>query len=159
MKKQLLLLLFMFNSLLLSENNYQKIVDESLEKIERDYLTLIEDNQFERASFFSSYSDALLKAKKEDKMILLEIVLDDCKFCEKMERFVLSKKSVQEEISKHFILAQINADRETLPLGLSEQMSPTFVFVSKDEVVKDMRFGYMDEENFLKLLVEESTKS
>ncbi len=188
MKKLILLLLFLFSSLLLAENDlselemaetiseaeYQKIIENGLSNIDTEYFTIDQNNsseeiedsltlvtvpaQEEKTSISSSYTDAVAKAKKEDKMILLEVVLDNCKFCKKMESEVLSKNNVQEAISSHFILVQINADKEPLPLGLSEQMSPMFVFVSKNENVQDMRFGYIDENDFLKLLVEQSNK-
>jgi len=188
MKKLILLLLFLFSSLLLAENDfselemadtiseseYQKIIEKSLSNIDTDYFSLpivedsskrVEENvivettaphQEKKSSIFLSYKEALAKAKEEDKIVLLEVVLDNCKFCEKMEKEVLSKENVQEAISKNFVFAQINADREPLPLNLSEQMSPMFVFISKIENVKDMRFGYINENDFLNLLVEKS---
>jgi thioredoxin-related protein len=159
----------------ISESEYQKIIENGLLAIDTEYFTIhaedsskrVEENvilettlphQENETSIFSSYDEAVAKAKEEDKMILLEVVLDNCKFCDKMDTLVLSKKSVQETISQNFILAQINADREPLPLGLSEQMSPMFVFISKNENVQDMRFGYINENDFLNLLVEQSNK-
>ena len=182
LQKLLLLLLIIVNSLLLaesdlseleiaetiSESEYQKIIENGLLAIDTEYSSKrVEENvilettlphQENETSIFSSYDEAVAKAKEEDKMILLEVVLDNCKFCDKMDTLVLSKKSVQETISQNFILAQINADREPLPLGLSEQMSPMFVFISKNENVQDMRFGYINENDFLNLLVEQSNK-
>ena len=189
MKKLLLVLLFIFNSLLLAENDlseleiaetiseseYQKIIENGLSEIDTEYFTIraedsskrVEENvtlettlphQEDETSIFSSYDEAVVKAKEEDKMILLEVVLDNCKFCDKMNRVVFSKKNVQEAVAQNFILAQINADKEPLPLGLSEQMSPMFVFISKSENIQDMRFGYINENDFLKLLVEQSNK-
>ena len=188
MKKLILLLLFLFSSLLLAENDlseleiaetiseaeYQKIIENGLSNIDTEYFSVSQDIssetvdknltlvtvpvQEDKTSIFSSYTDAVEKAKKEDKMILLEVVLDNCKFCEKMEEEVLSKKNIQDTIAQNFIFAQINADKEPLPLGLSEQMSPMFVFISKSENVQDLRFGYLNENDFLKLLVEESEK-
>ena len=160
----------------ISEAEYQKIVEKSLSNIDRDYFTLPikesslrEDepeivkrtppSKVKKTPLFMSYDEAVFKAKKEGKMILLEVVLDNCKFCEKMERLVLSKQNVQDAIiAQNFVFSQINADREPLPLNLSEQMSPMFVFISKSENVKDMRFGYIEENNFLKLLVEQGQK-
>ena len=157
----------------ISEAEYQKIIAKSLSNIDTEYFSVpIGDSstkveadvtvkrtpppQENKTPDFISYAEAVVKAKEENKMILLEVVLDNCKFCEKMERLVLSKKNVQDAIAKHFVFSQINADREPLPLNLSEQMSPMFVFISKSENVKDMRFGYIEEDDFLKLVVEQS---
>jgi len=101
---------------------------------------------------FVTYDEALKIAKEENKIILLDVVANNCAFCKKMEEEVLSKDNVQEAIKKDFVLAHVNEDREPLPLGLSPQMTPTFVFISKTETVEDMRFGFIDEEKFLILL-------
>jgi len=171
MKKLILLLLFLFSSLLLAENDlseleiaetipeseYQKIIENSLSSVDTNSFALpILDKEKDETPVYPSYSEALAKAKEEDKIVLLEVVLDNCKFCDKMGKEVLSKENVQEAISKKFVFAQINASREPLPLNLSEQMSPMFVFISKSENVKDMRFGYINENDFLNLLVEKS---
>jgi len=160
----------------ISEAEYQKIIADSLSEIDIEYFTVQEEGtskieekvtpfetvpihvQENKTPTLSSYDKAVVQAKQEGKMILLEVVLDNCKFCNKMETLVLSKNSVQEAIAKNFIFVQMNADRELLPLNLSEQMSPMFVFISKTENVKDMRFGYIEENDFLNLLVEESKK-
>ncbi|RUM67738.1 MAG: hypothetical protein DSZ07_08200 [Sulfurovum sp.] len=164
MKKLILPSLFLFSSLLLAENNlsdefqYQQIIENTLSTIDTNSFALPLPDKEKETSIFPSYNEALAKAKEEDKVVLLEVILDNCKFCEKMGKEVLSKENVQEAIAKKFVFAQINASREPLPLNLSEQMSPMFVFVSKSENVKDMRFGYINENDFLNLLVEESSK-
>jgi len=170
MKKLILLLLFLFSSSLIADITleYQKIVEKSLSTINQEYFSIDQNSSnikpkdsivnFEKNKYSIFYKDAVIKAKQEDKMILLEVVLTNCKFCKKMEENVLSKNNIQETISKNFIFTQINADEEPLPLGITEQMSPMFVFISKNENVKDIRFGYLDENNFLKLLVEHTKK-
>jgi thioredoxin-related protein len=107
---------------------------------------------------FATYDEALKIAKEENKIILLDVVASNCTFCKKMEEEVLSKDNVQEAIKKDFVLAHVNEDREPLPLGLSPQMTPTFVFISNTETVEDMRFGFIDEEKFLLLLEEQKAK-
>jgi len=69
---------------------------------------------------------------------------------------VLAQERVQNKIRENFVLAQVNMDQESLPLGLSEQMTPMFVFISENEDIEDMRFGYMDEHEFILLLELES---
>ncbi len=161
----------------ISESEYQKIIENGLSDIDAEYFTIdkkdpskgVEESngsvkilnplqENEPTPMFRSYAEALIQAKEENKMILLEVVLDNCKFCDKMDRLVLSKQNVQDSIAQHFVFAQLNADREPLPLNLSEQMSPMFVFISKNKNVKDMRFGYIEESDFLNLLVEQSKK-
>ncbi len=164
MRKTLLLLSMLCSSYLLADNDkYNEIIEKSLAStIEVNCFSLSTDTNISKDnhknSFSTPYNKALAKAKEENKKILLEVILDNCKFCKKMEENVLSKESIQQIISKNFVFTQINADREPLPLGLSEQMSPMFVFVSTDENVQDMRFGYINEEDFIKLLAQEAKK-
>jgi thioredoxin-related protein len=107
---------------------------------------------------FTTFDKALKIAKEENKIVLLTVVANNCKFCKKMEDEVLSIDGVQEAIKKDFILALVNEDKEPLPLGLSPQMTPMFVFISKNESVEDMRFGYIKEKKFLELLATEKSK-
>ncbi len=109
-------------------------------------------------SIFNSYSDAVKIAQDEHKIILLELVSTNCKFCKEMESEVLIQEEVQEAIQKDFVLAQVNVDQEELPLGLSRQMTPMFVFISENENVEDMRLGYIEEKDFLLLLATKSKK-
>jgi len=171
--KQIILLLFT-SFLLAQEAQYQLEVlnpvskTENLEKV--DYYALPSDNTSNKPSMeknltlsikkptFSSFDNALKVAKEEHKIILLELVSTDCLFCEKMEKEVLSKESVKEAINKDFVLAKVNIDFEKIPLGLSQQMTPMFVFATADENVEDIRLGFIEEENFLTLLSEERKK-
>ena len=109
-------------------------------------------------SMFTYYDDALRVAKEENKIVILEVVSNDCPFCIRMEEEVLSTERVKDAIKKDFVLAKANGDNEPLPLGLSAQMTPMYIFISKSETVLDMRFGYIKENDFLKLLDEESKK-
>jgi thiol:disulfide interchange protein len=114
--------------------------------------------QSEKQSIFHSFENALTIAREEHKIILLELVATDCYFCDKMEKEVLSKEGVQEAINKDFVLAKVNIDIDKIPLGLSQQMTPMFVFATADENVEDIRLGFIEEENFLTLLSEERKK-
>ncbi len=124
--------------------------------IDENTISIVEESS--SSSMFVSFDEALKKAKEEHKAILLELVSTNCKFCEKMEHEVLSQEKVQVSIKKNFVLAQVNVDKEPLPLGLSKQMTPMFVFVTENGDVADMRLGYIEEADFLLLLEKESKK-
>jgi thioredoxin-related protein len=170
MKKLILTLLFILNSLLFAEqelSNNEIIELTSAFQIESNISNIDDSNlsfgdfsfdKINKNSLFNSYRSAVKIAKEENKKILLEVVADNCKFCEEMRTTVLSQDSVTKAIEKNFVFAQANADRESLPLGLDEQMSPMFVFISKDENIIDIRFGFIEESEFLKLLMEQSQK-
>ncbi len=102
-----------------------------------------------------TFSEALTQAKKEHKIILLEIYENGCKYCEKMERDVFPKEKVIDKLNSDFILVKINGDEQELPLNLTLQMAPMHVFVSEDKDIKDMTFGFLETDDFLKLLEKE----
>ncbi len=105
-----------------------------------------------------TFSEAVAQAKEEHKIILLEIYGTNCHFCEKMESEVFPKESVIEELRDNFILLKINGDIEEIPLGISMQMTPMHVFITENEDIKDMTFGFLDEKDFLELLDREKIK-
>ena len=107
---------------------------------------------------FTSFDNALKIAKEENKIILLELISTNCHFCDRMKKEVLSQNSVQEAIKKDFVLAKVNVDFEPIPLGIPQQMTPMFVFITEQEDIEDMRLGFIDESSFLDLLEMESKK-
>ena len=102
-----------------------------------------------------TFSEAVAQAKKEHKIILLEIYGTNCHFCEKMESEVFPKESVIEELKDNFIILKINGDEEEIPLGITMQMTPMHVFVTETKDIKDMTFGFLSEKDFLELLDKE----
>ncbi len=103
----------------------------------------------------SSFEEAVKDAKESGKKILLEIVEDNCHYCEKMEKKTFSQKKVQDAIESDFVFSRINASKEELPLGLTTQMTPMYVFIDNDENINDMTFGFMDADDFIELLKRE----
>jgi thioredoxin-related protein len=142
-------LLLMLSSILFSQSN------EMNQPQTVNFTPLSQEN---KEILFKPYNEALKVAKKEGKIILLELVSTNCTFCDRMEKEVLSQPQVQKAIKKDFIWTKINVDYEQIPLGLSEQMTPMFVFTTVDENVEDMRLGYIEENDFLSLLEEQSKK-
>lgn len=124
--------------------------------IDENVLALEMEENSSTPSIFLNFDEALKIAKEDHKMVLLEVVSTNCKFCNQMREEVLAQEEVRKKIEENFVLAQVNMDQEPLPLGLSEQMTPMFVFISEDENVEDMRFGYMNEHDFIGLLEIES---
>jgi len=102
-----------------------------------------------------SYEEAVARAKKENKMILLEVVSTDCKYCEKMEEEVFTQAKISEMLKKNFILLRMNGTTQTLPLGMGMVASPMHIFISKNEKIKDQYYGYKDGDIFLKILKKE----
>ncbi len=103
----------------------------------------------------NSFEEAVKEAKESGKKILLEVVEDNCHYCEKMEKKTFSQTKVQDAIESDFVFSRINASTEKLPLGLTTQMTPMYVFIDNDENINDMTFGFMEADDFIELLKRE----
>lgn len=112
-------------------------------------------NTTQVASAELSFEEAVQRAKDEHKVILLEISETGCKYCEKMENEVFPQDEIINKLNDDFIILRINGDEQELPLGLSLQMTPMHVFVSENEDIKDMTFGFLEADDFLELLNKE----
>ena len=101
------------------------------------------------------FNEAVVQAKNEHKIILLEIYGTNCHFCEKIEREVFPKERVMKELKDNFIVLKINGDEEYIPLNIEKQMTPMHVFITEKKDIKDMTFGISNEKEFLELLERE----
>ena len=79
-----------------------------------------------------SFEEAITTAKQENKRILVELIMEGCPYCERMEKYVLSKADVKEILDASFIFVVLDIDKDTIPEHLTSRMSPSFYFLSKD---------------------------
>ncbi len=112
------------------------------------------DDHVEKKLEFVGYEKALETAKKENKVILLKLTREHCHFCKKMDREVFSDSEVREALNKDFIVVEIDIGKEELPLELKKGMTPTFVFVHKDEEIMAKIPGSWSKKDFLEILKE-----
>lgn len=57
-----------------------------------------------------SFNDALKKAKKEDKKLIVDIYTDWCGWCKKMDADVYSKSDIKDLVEDDFIFYKLNAE-------------------------------------------------
>jgi thioredoxin-related protein len=98
-----------------------------------------------------TYEEALVLSKENNKVIMLKLTADTCKYCVKMDNEVLSNNEV-EHLLENFITVTVNVDHEELPLGLERTVTPTFVFVNKNEEILSKLPGSWNKEDFMELL-------
>lgn len=79
-----------------------------------------------------NFEEAVIEAKKEHKLLLVELVMDSCPYCERMDKFVLSKDDVQKLIDEHYVFIKLDINKEVIPEHLTSRMTPTFYFLSSD---------------------------
>lgn len=59
------------------------------------------------------YKDALKRAEKEDKPIVLYFYSNFCRFCDLMDSDVLNNKEISPVLKKDVVYIRINVDKET----------------------------------------------
>jgi len=101
---------------------------------------------------WKSFEAGLKQAKAENKIVMIDAVRTGCHYCEAMEKAVFDDANMSRYIEKNFVPVQINISNETLPLGLHVSMTPTFLFLSKNEkLIKKVR-GSWNQEDFKSIL-------
>ena len=99
-----------------------------------------------------TYEQALLMSKQNNKPIMLKLTADNCKYCTKMDNEVLADNEVKLLIDENFITVNVNVDNEALPLNLKRTITPTFIFVDKNEKITSKLPGSWDKKDFVDLL-------
>jgi len=100
----------------------------------------------------SSFEDALQVAKKEHKIIMIELVQENCHFCKRMDKEVISDKNISSELSKDFVVVKFDVNKDKLPLGLKKEITPTFAFVKESGELFSIIRGAWNREDFSALL-------
>jgi len=100
----------------------------------------------------SSFEDALKVAKKEHKIIMIELVQENCHFCKRMDKEVMSDDNISSALSKDFVVVKFDVNRDKLPLGLKKEMTPTFAFVKESGEIFSIIRGAWNREDFSALL-------
>ena len=100
-----------------------------------------------------SYEEALKKAKKEHKIIMIEGYLPYCRGCIWMDRNVMVEPKVKAVLNKDFVLVKKNLLTEKLPLGIKRLGTPSFYFIDSDgKTILEMVEGTGTVEEFVSLL-------
>lgn len=99
-----------------------------------------------------TYERALNISKETNTPIMLKLTADNCKYCTKMDREVLSDSAVKNLLNKNFITVNINVNHEELPLGLKRTITPTFIFVDKSGKITSKLPGSWNKKDFMDLL-------
>ena len=104
-------------------------------------------------NYETSYKKALIKAKAENKKIMLVMVTHYCPWCRKFERKTLNKESINILLSKNFVKLILNREKHEFPDKFDTPRIPTTYFInSKDESIINTTMGYKDKESFNKIV-------
>jgi len=129
-----------------------EVSEEELEEVS-NYIYDFERDMIKKIGVkYEGFENALKKAKKEHKIIMIKIMSKDCHFCKKMDREVFVEKEIVEALEKDFVSVSIDIGTTKLPLGLKSEMTPNFVFVDADSKVLMNMPGAWDKIDFLSVL-------
>jgi len=109
-----------------------------------------------------NYDHALEKAKKDKKLVMVDLYTDWCGWCKKLDRDVYTNAQVEEKLAKDFVSVKINPEKGSSNAQLARQFGtrgyPHIVFADADgKKVAEIR-GYVAATDFLKQLEQLTTK-
>lgn len=97
---------------------------------------------------WKTYEEALKLQKQSNKLIMIDVVRDNCRYCTNMERDVFEDKEMSVWLESRFIPVKLNLDHDTLPLGLKVSFTPTFFFIDNANAIKKKIPGSWNIEDF-----------
>lgn len=134
-----------------------KLSPEDIEAISNFVYDLDEKIKQEKKVDYTSFDNALKKAKKEGKIILIKATAPHCRYCIKMDK-ICRDSDIIDILNKHFVVVPVDLSEESLPLGLHVSMTPTFFFIFVDknsDKVKIKRIpGAWNKDDFIDILKE-----
>lgn len=103
-----------------------------------------------------NYDTGLEKAKKDKKLVMVDMYTDWCGWCKKLDKDTYSDKDVGNKVAKDFVAVKLNPEKSPKGATLAKQFGttgfPHIVFVdAAGNKVSDIK-GYLPPKEFLKRL-------
>lgn len=102
------------------------------------------------ASFLEEES---ARAIKEKKLILVNIVTDNCPYCKQMKKEIFNNATYRKQIDQKFIFVSIDLYDPALPADLRTKYTPANAILSptRHSIIEGYT-GYMDPASFMSVL-------
>lgn len=117
-------------------------------------ITLAQGIEFEQGNF----TDALAKAKAENKMLFMDCYTVWCAPCKKLSKEIFPQKEVGDYFNKHFVSIKMDMEKgEGVELNkrYGVKVYPTLIFINSDGKLIHSIKGFMDG----KVLISEAQKA
>jgi thioredoxin-related protein len=102
------------------------------------------------------YDLGLAKAKKDKKLVMVDLYTDWCGWCKKLDKDTYANKDVADKLTKDFVAVKLNPEKNPTGLKLARQFGtrgyPHIVFLSADGNKVSEIGGYLPPKDFLKQL-------
>ena len=102
-------------------------------------------------NFQRDYNTALLKAKKENKVLMMVLSADYCPWCRKFEHRTLNSKLVKPRLDTEIVSLVVDKkfDVNTFPEKFKTQYTPRVFFINpKNGDILEERAGYIKKKDF-----------
>lgn len=144
------------------EEILEDTLDTMLEKFSEQYLeenkkitkVVIDEHHFaSEMKYETNFDEALKKAKKLQKNIMLVLVSNYCPWCRKFEQRVLLKEEINAVIQKNYIPLILNREKDLFPKEFDTGFTPIVHFIDhKTQKSYKEVIGYNNKDEFTYIL-------
>ncbi len=78
---------------------------------------------------YRNFSDAINRAKRKNKIVLVKVRSTICKYCDQLERVIAKNSKVKQILNRYFEVVKINIDSDLVPLDIVVRSTPTLIFI------------------------------
>jgi thiol:disulfide interchange protein len=118
---------------------------------------------FAEVEWGHDYDTALETAKKDKKLVMVDLYTDWCGWCKKLDKDTYSDKDVEAKLTKDFVAVKVNPEKSQRDAKLSHDFGttgyPHIVFVDADGKKVSEIDGYLPATQFLEQLNKISEKA
>ena len=111
---------------------------------------------FAAVDWEQDYDLGLAKAKKDKKLVMVDLYTDWCGWCKKLDKDTYANKDVADKLTKDFVAVKVNPEKSLKGSKLAQQFGtrgfPHIVFVSAEGAKLSEIGGYLPPKEFLKRL-------
>jgi len=118
---------------------------------------------FAEVGWGHDYDAALETAKKDKKLVMVDLYTDWCGWCKKLDKDTYSDKDVEAKLTKDFVAVKVNPEKSPRDAKLSQGFGttgyPHIVFVDANGKKVSEIDGYLPADQFLERLNKISEKA
>lgn len=115
------------------------------------FLLIMGSSLYAEGVNWRSWEKGLDEAKYTNKIIMMDVIRDNCRFCVKMDKAVFADKKMAAYIEKNFVPVKVNLSQRELPMGLKIEITPTFFFLTADQKLIKKIVGSWNQKDFYEL--------
>ena len=111
---------------------------------------------FGAVNWEQDYDLGLAKAKKDKKLVMVDMYTDWCGWCRRLDKDTYANKDVADKLAKDFVTVKVNPEKSPKGAKLARQFGtrgyPHIVFVGADGNKVSEIAGYLPPKEFLRQL-------